>query len=154
MLSNLERIHQRAAKRNPGAIGPLVGYRAQTITRPFRVPASETLDQQPIDFPAGSIILSVSADASKRGAPAASDARGDLSAIRLAFDLPSADGTLTAGGAVRASCLFGRDGTRQWPEQEVVMPKQGTINLTIVNLTTDELDVDIAINVLFPRSGG
>ena len=151
MFNNLERLHQRAKKRNPG-IPDLAGYRSQTVTRTYLLSASDTLSQQPIDFPAGSIIVSVVMDASKHAA-AADSVRGDLSLVRVAFDLPSADGTLTSGGPVRASALFGRTGDRQWPEQEVVMPRQGSISLTLVNLSPDQVDVDIAFNVLFPRGG-
>ena len=151
MLSNLERIHQRAAKRNPGKIGPLHEYKSQTVTKTFKLSSLDGLEQQPVEFPAGSIILSVALDATKNETSCASDARGDLSAVRVAFDLPAADGTLTAGGPVKASVLFGRNGERQWPEQEVVIPRQGAINMTLVNLTTDTLDVDVAFNVLFPR---
>ena len=151
MLSNLERIHARAAKRNRGAIDALATYKSQTITKTFKLTSLEELEQQPIEFPAGSIIISVVMDATKNQVGCASDARGDLSAVRVAFDLPAQDGTLTAGGPVKASCLFGRDGTRQWPEQEVVMPKQSAINMTLVNLTTDTIDVDVIFNVLFLR---
>jgi hypothetical protein len=150
MLSNLERIHARAQKRNP-SLPPLSKYKSQTITKTFKLTSLEEVSQQNVDFPSGSIVVSVCVDATKNETAAASDARGDLSAVRVAFDLPSQDGTLTAGGPVKASCLFGRDGSRQWPEQEVVIPRQGSINLTIHNLTTDTLDVDVAFNVLLPR---
>lgn len=150
MLSNLERIHARAKKRN-SHLPPLEKYKSQTITKTFELASGEEVSQQAVDFPSGSIVISVVLDATKKGVAAASDARGDLSAIRVAFDLPSQDGTLTAGGPVKASCLFGRDGTRQWPEQEVVIPRQGSINLTLKNLTTDTLEVDVAFNVLLPR---
>ena len=150
MFNNLERVHQRAAKRNPG-IGPLSSFRAQTITRHYQLTSLQEASGQTVDFPAGVLIVSVGMDAAKAAVGAAT-VRGDLSMVRLGVDLPSADGTLTAGGPVMASCLFGRDGTRQWPEQEVAMPKQGAVSLTLINLTTDTIDVDIAFNVLFPRN--
>jgi hypothetical protein len=150
MLSNLERIHARAKKRNP-SLPPLTKYKSQTITKTFTLSSGEDLSQQNVDFPSGSIILAVCVDATKAETSAATDARGDLSMVRVSFDLPSQDGTLTAGGPVKASCLFGRDGSRQWPEQEVVIPRQGSINMTVKNLTTDTIDVDVAFNVLLPR---
>jgi hypothetical protein len=55
---------------------------------------------------------------------------------------------------VRASCLCGRDGSRQWPEREIVMPKQGSISVSLTNLTTSDLDVDVSFNILIPRGAG
>ena len=151
MLSNLERVFNRAKKKGLlPANAELAGYKFQTHTKTFTLGNLEEVSNQPADFPAGAIILRVGIEATEQG-KAASDVRGSLDMVRVAFDLPSSDGTLTAGGEVRASCLVGRNGDAQWPEQEVVMGHQGSINLTLKNLTSSTLDVDVAFHTLISR---
>ena len=155
MLSNLERVFARA-KHNP-MIGPRVtlnDYRVQTISRTFALAAGvgASMTGQPVEFPAGAIVLSASMACTEANKTAA-DRRGGLDMVRVALDLPSSDGTLISGsGGVRASALFGSHGERQWPEKEFIMARQGSINVTVTNLTTSALDVDILFNVLLPRA--
>jgi hypothetical protein len=155
MLSNIERIFTRA-KQNPmiGRAATLNDYRGQTIARTFALAAGvgQSMTGQPVEFPGGAIVLSVCMAASEAGKLAA-DRRGGLDMIRVAMDLPSSDGTLISGsGGVRASALFGVLGERQWPEKEFVMARQGSINVTVTNLTLSALDIDILFNVLLPRA--
>jgi hypothetical protein len=151
MLSNLERVFANAkATGLLGANAKLSGYKFQSQTRTFTLTSDEEVSNQPVDFPAGAVILRVGIEASEAGKNAG-DARGTLDMIRIAFDLPSFDGTLTAGGEVRASCLVGRNGDAQWPEKPLVMGKQGSINLTLKNLTKSTIDVDVAFHTLISR---
>jgi hypothetical protein len=154
MINNLERIFLRAKKNKliPSNLS-LEDYRFQSVTKTFQLPASSSVAGVPVDFPMGAIIVSAAMDAGVNNL-AGTAARGNLDMIRVAMDLPSSDGTLTSGGAVRASCLFGRDGTKQWPEKEVIMPRQGSINVSVTNLTSSVLDVDLSFNVLLPRGAG
>jgi hypothetical protein len=150
--NNLERLFSRAKKNKliPATMA-LQDYRFQSIGRYFPVGAAATVPGQPVEFPAGAIIISVCMDATEAGKMAA-DRRGSLDMVRVAFDLPSQDGTLIGGTGIRASCLFGRNGSRQWPEKEVLIPRQGAINITVTNLTLSALDVDVVFNVLIPRT--
>jgi hypothetical protein len=152
MLNNLERIFTRAKRRNRLS-GTLDEYKTQTRSATYILPASGSIIGQPVDFAAGAIIISIGLEATMR-AQAASAPRGSLDMIRIGMDLPSQDGTLVSGGPVRASCLCGRDGSRQWPEREIVMPKQGSISVSLTNLTTSDLDVDVSFNILIPRGAG
>jgi hypothetical protein len=148
VFNNLERVWTRAKKNKLiSAAFELNDYKFISRTKTFTLTSLGSVTNQPIDFPSGAIILSISAEASEKGKLAA-DLRGSLDMIRIAMDLPGQDGTLTAGGSVRASCLFGRTGERQWPEKEIVMGRQASVNLTLENLTTSILDVDVVFNAL------
>lgn len=154
MINNLERIFTRAKRsKYIGERLTLNDFKFQSVTKTYSLLATASLTGQPVDFPQGAILLSVGIDAGVQGA-AGSSARGTLDMIRIAIDLPSQDGTLTAGGAVRASTLVGREGDKQWPEKEVVLPRQGTLNVSLTNLTSSVLDVDVAFHVLIPRGAG
>lgn len=155
MIGNLERVFARAkatSKLIPQRLN-LTDYRGQTISRNFTLAGGvgNTATGQPVDFPGGAIILSIGMAATEQGKHAA-DARGGLDMVRVAMDLPSSDGTLISGsGGVRASALMGNNNEKQWPEREVVMPRQGSINVTVTNLTLSILDIDLVFNVLIPK---
>lgn len=154
MLNNLERIFARAQMAGVAKRGEtLADFKIINRSKKFTLTSLDSQSDQPIDFPSGAIIISAGVEATLNNVAADhANGRASLDALRVAFDLPSKDGTLTAGDHPHASALFGRTGERQWPEKEVYMPRQGSINVTVENLTTSTLDVTITFSSLEPIS--
>jgi hypothetical protein len=150
VLNNLERIFDRAKK--AGVVhgnATLAQYKVINRSKHHVITSLASVSNQPVDFPSGAIIIAVGFEATKNNIAADNaNGRGSLDCIRVSLDLPSKDATLTAGDTIRASALCGRNNERQWPEKEVYMPRQGSINYTIENITTSSLDVDITFSSL------
>jgi hypothetical protein len=147
MSLNLERVWNRV-KRNKliprGAC--LSDYRFISISKNYSLTTQQAVTNQPVDFPAGSIILSLGAWAAF-AAQAASAVRGDLSMVRAQITYPSADGSLVTV-LVNLAALLGLRNERQWPEKEILIPVNGTLNHSFTNLTTSTIDLDLVYNAL------
>jgi hypothetical protein len=143
VLNNLERIQQRVARRGVRSVGKF-----QTITRTYSLTSKQDATYT-VDFPQGAVIISSRMAATETN-KAAADHRGGLDMVRVGFNVPGQDTTLTPGGPVSAAALYGQGGSEQWPEQEIIIARQATLEVRLVNLTTSTLDVDILFNVLLP----
>lgn len=155
-MLNLDRVWHRVAggerakapKKHPlipeGAC--LRDYKFITYAKVFTLTTQQTLQNNVQDFPAGSIVLSLLMAAAQQAA-AVTAARGTLDAVRIIVSYPAADGNLVTLN-VNAAALLGRNGDRQWPEKEIIIPNNGSLTYSLVNLTTSTLDVDVAWNAL------
>jgi hypothetical protein len=125
-------------------------YKLITISKNFTLTTQQTSSGNSVDFPAGAVVLRMGAWASF-AAQAASAARGDLSMIRISITYPASDGSLVTVN-VNAAALLGLQGQVQWPRKEIIIPTNGNLSVTFVNLTTSTLDVDLAFDALVPKS--
>lgn len=147
MSLNLERVWARV--KNNKLIprkACLSDYRFISISKTYTLTSQQAVTNQPVEFPAGSIILSLGAWASF-AAQAAGAVRGDLSMVRCQITYPSADGNLVTV-LVNLAALLGLRNERQWPEKEILIPVNGTLNHSFTNLTTSTLDLDLVYNCL------
>jgi hypothetical protein len=147
MSLNLERVwaRVRSNKLIPRR-ACLSDYRFIAISKNYSLTSQQAVTNQPVEFPAGSIILSLGMWAAF-AAQAAGAVRGDLSMVRLQITYPSADGNLVTV-LVNAAALLGLRNERQWPEKEILIPVNGTLNHSFTNLVTSTIDLDLVYNAL------
>lgn len=144
---NLDRVWARVKKNKLIPRGAcLSDYRFITISKNYSLTTQQAVSNQPIEFPAGAILLSLGMWAAF-AAQAAGAVRGDLSMVRVQITYPSADGNLVTV-LVNAAALLGLRNERQWPEKEILVPVNGTLNHSFTNLTTSTIDLDVVWNVL------
>jgi len=121
-------------------------YKFITYAKVYTLTSQQTLQNNVQDFPAGSIVLGLLLAAAMQ-AQAATVARGTLDMVRIIVSYPAADGNVVTLN-INAAALLGRNGDRQWPEKEIIIPNNGSLTYTLVNLTTSTLDVDVGWNAL------
>lgn len=147
MSLNLERVWARVRKNKLVPYKScLSDYRIITISKNYSLTTQQAVTNQPVEFPAGAIVLSLGAWAAV-AAQAGTAVRGDLSMVRAQITYPSADGSLVTV-LVNLAALLGLRNERQWPEKEILIPVNGTLNQSFTNLTTSTIDLDVAWNAL------
>jgi hypothetical protein len=127
----------------------LSDFRPMVYTQNVALAATSQAGPTPVQFPGGAIILGICASAIA-STPAAIGAPGRVrSGIQLSMAYTNGENVVPTLTNVDA-LMGGGDGT-QFPARElIVMPNQN-LNLTLNNLTTTALSVDVAFHCLVPR---
>jgi len=104
-----------------------------------------------VEFPAGAIILGTGAGVSVASQAATTLIQG-LNAFRIQIEYTGSDGSIIST-ATNGVAIWGVNGDRQFPPREIIMPSSASLNVTVTNLTTSTIAVDIAFHTMVFRMG-
>lgn len=75
-----------------------------------------------------------------------------LNSFRVQIDYTGSDGSIISTPTV-AAAIWGSNGDRQFPAREIIMPTNSSLNVTVSNLTTSTIYVDLAFHTMVFRAG-
>lgn len=126
-------------------------YRPWIRIGQFALTTEATSSPTPVEFASGGIILGVLAGLSV-ASQAGTQAIRDLTGFRIGIDYTGSDGALISGGRANGAAIFGMTGENQFPCRELIMPTNSVLNVTVQNLTTSTIAVDIAFHTMVFRA--
>lgn len=101
-----------------------------------------------MDFPAGAIILGITAGISVASQAGTQSIRG-RNMISASIDYPN-NTALVTGGKMNGDALFGSGERCDFPAKEIVIGVSGSLSYNVLNLSTSTINVSIVHHCLIP----
>lgn len=119
-------------------------FRYSGIGKTFTLSSGQTSPETPVDFPALSIILGIRAGVAASAQDGVTIERGlQMTSWTLAY--PGGQGNIITNGPLNGAAIFGANGDG-FPPGEVIIGANGTLNVTVKNLSTSTILPDICFH--------
>jgi hypothetical protein len=148
-MLNIDRAWARVSHQFPKKF--LREFRFLGVGQNFTLTTGAVSGATRVDFPAGAIILGITAGLEVDNQAGTATIR-DLDAISVAIDYPNNEALLT-GGRMNGQAVFGTGERCDFPAKEIVIEANGSLTYTVENNTTSTLNISILHHCLVPRRG-